>query len=95
MSAWRAVVQQLGDGPASVAAMAAELGLSPSTCCHACCDAVGLGLVEHCENRGWYRLTTLGAEYLDGRINQVEHRPGGRMWAATWLRALPVGLRIA
>ena len=95
MSAWRAVVQQLADGPARCITLADALGMSPNTCCTACCNAVELGLVEHCEHRGWYRITPLGAEYLDGRVDQVEHRPGGRMWAATWLRALPVGLRIA
>lgn len=39
------------------------------------------------ENVWW--ITPLGREYLEGRIMQVEIRPGGRRWVATWLRSLP------
>jgi hypothetical protein len=52
---------------------------------------------NHARNHGaevLYVLTDLGREWIEGRIEERERRPGGRYMAATWLRALPQGMRI-
>ena len=41
-----------------------------------------------------YVVSDIGHDYLEGRVVQIETRPGGRRWAATWLRALPRGLTL-
>lgn len=41
-----------------------------------------------------WELTPLGRDWCEGRAVPEYRRPGGYQWVATWLRALPVGLRI-
>ena len=35
------------------------------------------------------RITPLGRDVFEGRVQRVCARPGGGHWEATWLRALP------
>lgn len=42
-----------------------------------------------------WELTPLGREWCEGRAMPEYRRPGGYCWIATWLRALPQGLRIS
>lgn len=57
-----------------------------------------LGLVDNTGRRGspgrWV-LTPLGIDWCEGRVKQIEVKPGGRRFVSTWLASLPRGLRIA
>lgn len=84
MSAWRLVVMEIHRfGP-----MQGDAAHSSSLQ-----NARVLGLIEHDEKHRW-QLTPLGLEYCEGRVVQVEVRPGGRRFVATWLRSLPQGISI-
>ena len=93
MSSWRVFMRYLAeaDGPMS----------TPSDAYAGAMDAERLGLAERVTNierrrgeRTTWQPTQLGRDFLAGRVHQVATRPGGRRWAATWLRSLPQGLRI-
>lgn len=61
-------------------------------------EAKKLGLVVspgrgHGTYRPW-RLSQRGIDWCEGRLAQVEQRPGGRMFVATWLASLPRDVRI-
>ena len=62
-------------------------------------DARRMGLAERQEHNSAgeavWQLTQRGRDWCEGRTQLNYKRPGGYCWAATWLRALPVGLRLA
>lgn len=39
-------------------------------------------------------LTQLGRDWCEGRITEIETKPGGRRWVSTWLASLPRGIRL-
>lgn len=84
MSAWRLLIREIHlHGPMhGTVAQSSEIY-----------RAQKLGLIEHDEARRW-RLTPLGIQVCEGSVTQIWWRPGGHRWVATWLRALPRGLRI-
>lgn len=84
MSAWRALIKEIAQhGPMrGTAAQSSELY-----------RASLLGVIERCVDARW-RLTPLGVDFLEGRVVQIEVRPGGRHFAATWLRSLPKNIRL-
>jgi len=42
-----------------------------------------------------WQLTPLGIDWCEGRVTVEYQFRAGYRWAATWLRALPKGLRLA
>lgn len=56
-----------------------------------------MGVVQCVGYPGHYRwaLTQVGRDWCEGRAVQQYSRPGGYQWVATWLRALPQGLRLS
>jgi hypothetical protein len=56
-----------------------------------------MGVAECVGGTGRYRwqLTQLGRDWCEGRAVPEYRRPGGYFWTATWLRALPQGLRLS
>ena len=65
-------------------------------------DAQRLGVIvrdEHHAAHGGaaavWTLTELGRDWCTGRAARTRVGSGAYYWAATWLRALPVGLRVA
>jgi hypothetical protein len=97
MSAWRLAVRALYDhGPAT--SQQVELRIGGVYAHKALSAAVAYGLVHSPgKNNGTacWSLTPLGVDWCEGRVTQVEVRPGGRRWAATWLSSLPRDIRIA
>jgi hypothetical protein len=85
MSAWRALVL---DMYRSGLPLRGTTELSSSLT-----SARNIGVIAHGEPGMWV-LTPLGVEYCEGRVVQLERRPGGRYFAATWLRSLPQGISL-
>lgn len=80
MSAWRMLVSRIhSQGP--------EIGSSAEG--KAIQQAKNLGLIESGGLREPWELTRLGLDWCEGRVEQVESKPGGRRFVATWLMALP------
>ena len=51
--------------------------------------------IKHLQARvAWLNRAMPGVEWAEGRLRQVEVRPGGRRFVATWLAALPRGVRV-
>lgn len=96
MSAWKLATRALYD--AGTDATARQVGdgadLDTVAAAHALRDAVGLGLATSAGRRGGnpvntWAITLLGRDWVEGRTEQVEVRPGGRRWVHTWLAVLP------
>ncbi len=85
MSAWRALVDEIHrHGPIhGTRIIRAEVFA-----------ARRLGLIGYDAEQRW-TLTELGLDFCEGRVVQLEERPGGRRFVATWLRALPRNLSLA
>ena len=60
-------------------------------------NARAYGIVECVGGVGHYRwrLTQRGRDWREGRQTFDRRMPGGFVWRATWLKALPQGLRVA
>lgn len=83
MSAWRVLITDIyRNGPSRI-----HLGDAV-----ALREARRLNLLEFTERQQW-RLTPLGLDVCEGRVITTRVRPGGMRFVATWLRALPRGLR--
>lgn len=97
MAAWRLVVRALYElGPATSCAVSLHAGGGFNEH-RALYVALTYGLV-HSPGRNaqipLWCLTQLGVDWCEGRVTQIEVRPGGRRWVSTWLSALPRGLRL-
>lgn len=95
MSAWRLAVRALYElGPSTSAQV--ELHIGGVNAWTALRDAQALGLVVSPGRGrlGLWSLSPLGVDWCEGRVIQIEVRPGGRRWVSTWLSSLPRGLSL-
>lgn len=92
MAAWHLIVRTLYErGPLSTYMLSTYVDGDVGSACN---QAVVLGLLVPSarggDNRGRkWQLTQRGVDLCEGRVDQVETRPGGRRWVSTWLSALP------
>jgi hypothetical protein len=102
MSAWKLATRALYDLGGSSTAARISMKAGGDLDVHSALGvATELGLVvapgkgsNRWEPGSWV-LTERGIDYCEGRVVQLERRPGGRYWASTWLASLPRDIRIA
>lgn len=98
MTTWRIVTRSLYDlgGTATNAQIRRNLPMCVITAGVALNRAAEFGLVHRTgpKTQSHWHLTTHGWDWCENKIQQVETRPGGRRWVATWLISLPRGVRI-
>ena len=96
MSAWRLAVRALYElGPSTSAQVELRIGGVNAWAALRAAQALGLVVSPGRRRLGLWSLTPLGVDWCEGRVAQIEVRPGGRRWVSTWLSSLPRGLRIA
>jgi hypothetical protein len=90
MSAWRLALQQLHQAGGS--ALPHDFGDEGGRC-----QLARMGLAvspgRFVTDQPW-RITPMGVEVAEGRLQRIVRRQAPSRWAATWLRALPVGVSL-